>query len=145
MQSFDVSLKPSTLYEVILHMAFFNDLIQLVPRVFAQDNITILPGELPSEANPAETLASRLRAGTIQLSDIPELIATFIQTGILLAGVVSFLMILVGGYQYIIGGVYSDMRENGKSTLIYAVSGFILSMLAYAIVTIVQLAATSLA
>lgn len=88
-------------------------------------------------------LADKIRSGNIQLNDIPDFIASFIEAAILFAGVVAFLMILIGGYQYIIGGVYSDMREQGKSTLTYAIAGFILSMLSYAIVTIVQLAATS--
>ena len=88
-------------------------------------------------------LVEKLRTGDIHLSDVPVFLASFIEAGILFAGVVAFIMILVGGYQYIIGGVYSDMREQGKSTLIYAVSGFVLSMLAYAIVSVVQLAATS--
>ena len=57
---------------------------------------------------------------------------------------VAFIMLLVGGYQYIIGGVYSDMREQGKNTLMYAIGGFVLALLAYGIVTIVQLAATSI-
>lgn len=90
------------------------------------------------------TLANKIKSGDIHLSDIPGFISYFIQIGIMLAAIVSFLMILVGGYQYIIGGVYSEQREKGKQTLIYAVSGFILSMLAYAIVTLVQLFATAI-
>lgn len=108
---------------------------QFIPKVFAQD-LTILP-------KSDQGLIDKLQSGDIHLSDVPLFIASFIEVGILLAGTVSFLMILVGGYQYIIGGVYSDMREQGKNTLIYAISGFVLSLLSYAIVTIVQLAATA--
>lgn len=89
-------------------------------------------------------LADKIKTGNIHLSDIPDFISYFIQIGIMIAGIVAFLMILVGGYQYIIGGVYTEQREKGKQTLIYAVSGFILSMLAYAIVTLVQLFATAI-
>jgi hypothetical protein len=99
-------------------------------------NISILP--------ETGTLADKIKTGDIHLSDIPDFISYFIQIGIMIAGIVAFLMILVGGYQYIIGGVYSEQREKGKQTLIYAVSGFILAMLAYAIVTLVQLFATSI-
>lgn len=109
---------------------------RFIQTALAAESISILPR--------TGKLVEKLQSGNIQISDIPDFIAFFIQTAILLAGVVAFLMILVGGYQYIIGGVYSDMREQGKNTLIYAISGFVLAMLAYGIVTIVQLAATSL-
>jgi len=97
---------------------------------------TILPSVGP--------LVEKIKTGNIHLGDIPFFISAFIEVAISLAGVIAFLMILVGGYQYIIGGVYSDMREQGKTTLTYAIGGFILSLLAYAIVNVVQLAATGL-
>jgi hypothetical protein len=109
-----------------------------VTKVFAQNrSLTILP-----KAN--ESLVDKLQSGNIHLSDVPLFIASFIEAAIIFAGIIAFLMILVGGYQYIIGGVYSDMREDGKNTLIYAISGFVLSLLSYAIVTIIQLAATAI-
>jgi hypothetical protein len=115
----------------------------LVTKVFAQERtLTVLPGLNKNEVN--DSLIEKLQSGNIHLSDLPLFIASFIEAAIVFAGIVSFLMILVGGYQYIIGGVYSDMRENGKNTLIYAISGFVLALLSYAIVTIVQLAATAI-
>jgi hypothetical protein len=107
---------------------------EFINRVLAQ---TILP----SGDNP---LAEKIKTGDISLSDIPAFISYFISIGIVAAGTIAFLMILVGGYQYIIGGVYSEMREKGKTTLIYAISGFVLSLLAYGIVTLVQLGVTAL-
>ncbi len=109
-----------------------------ITEAYAQErSLTILP-------KADESLVEKLQSGNLHLSDLPLFIASFIEVAIIFAGIIAFLMILVGGYQYIIGGVYSDMRESGKNTLIYAVSGFILAMLSYAIVTIVQLAATAL-
>ena len=89
-------------------------------------------------------LVEKIQTGNIHLGDIPLFISVFIEVGIAVAGVIAFLMILVGGYQYIVGGIYSDMREQGKTTLTYAIGGFVLSMLAYAIVNFVQLLATGL-
>lgn len=96
---------------------------------------------LPGADHP---LAEKIKSGEIHLSDIPAFISFFIETAIVFAGIIAFIMILVGGYQYIIGGIYSDMREQGKTTLIYAISGFVLCMLAYGIVNFVQLAATGI-
>ncbi|MGE3278740.1 MAG: hypothetical protein AB7J40_02995 [Candidatus Altimarinota bacterium] len=100
------------------------------------NNLSLLPG--------SGNLADKIRSGDIHLSDIPAFISYFIEIAIIFAGMIAFLMIIVGGYQYIVGGIYSDMREQGKTTLIYAISGFVLSLLAYAIVNLVQLAATGL-
>ena len=108
----------------------------------ANPSPTILPGA--DSTGPFKDLAAKIRSGDIHLSDIPTFITYFIQTAIVFAGIVAFIMILVGGYQYIIGGIYSDMRESGKTTVIYAISGFVLSLLAYGIVNLIQLAATSL-
>lgn len=106
-------------------------------------NLSLLPQ--PSDTTSIYSgLVEKIRAGNIHLSDIPLFISYFISIAIVFAGIIAFLMIIVGGYQYIVGGLYSDMREQGKTTLIYAISGFVLSLLAYAIVNLVQLAATGL-
>jgi|CXWL01.1.fsa_nt_gi hypothetical protein len=89
-------------------------------------------------------LVEKIKSGEIHLSDVPAFISSFIEVAIMLSGVIAFMMILVGGYQYIIGGLYSDMREQGKSTLIYAITGFVISLLAYGIVNLIQLAATGI-
>jgi len=111
-------------------------LLEIIPKALANRAVTLLPAD-------DTTLANKIRSGEIGLSDIPKFISYFIEIAIIAAGSIAFLMIIVGGYQYIIGGVYSEMREKGKTTLTYAISGFVLSLLAYAIVTLVQLAATS--
>ena len=89
-------------------------------------------------------LAEAIRTGEIHLYHIPEFISYFIEVAIIAAGTISFLMLLIGGYQYIVGGVYSDMRDQGKTTITYAIVGLVLSMLSYAIVSIVQLFVTAL-
>ncbi len=89
-------------------------------------------------------LAESIRTGDIHLSDIPDFISYFISMGIIAAGSIAFLMLLYGGYQYIIGGVYSDMRDQGKTTITYAITGLVLSLLSYAIVSIIQLVVTAL-
>ncbi len=112
--------------------------MDFISKAFAQ-GISVLPAESPG----THTLVDKIKSGDIHLSDIPDFLSYFIQTAIIASGIIAFLMILVGGYQYIIGGVYSEQREKGKQTLTYAISGLVLSLLAYAIVSIVQLFATA--
>ncbi len=116
----------------------------LLQRVLAQSPIGGLPNEDAITDGASDAFVDRIRDGSLNLSDIPVFISYYIEIGIAMAGIVSFLMLLYGGYQYIIGGVYSDMRESGKQTITYAIGGLILSLLAYGIVTIVQLFATSI-
>ncbi|MDP3975967.1 MAG: hypothetical protein Q8P95_03550 [bacterium] len=92
----------------------------------------------------SDTLVEKIQSGDFHLSDLPEIVALAIKALIILAGIIAFIMILVGGYQYIVGGIYSDMRESGKNTLTYAIGGFVLAMLSYAIVNLVQLLVTAL-
>ncbi len=108
--------------------------MDVISKAFAQ-GVSVLPSQ--------GSLVEKIKTGDIHLTDIPDFLSYFIQIAIIAAGMIAFLMILVGGYQYIIGGVYSEQREKGKQTLIYAISGLVLSLLAYAIVSIVQLFATA--
>jgi hypothetical protein len=107
-----------------------------VQKAFAQ---TVLP----PIGGTNNDLAQKLRDGTVALSDIPAFIGYFIEFLIAVAGIVAFIAILVGAYQYIIGGVYTEMKEKGKTTLTYAIAGFVLALVAYGIVNFVQLAVTS--
>lgn len=104
-----------------------------IPIAFAQD--TILPRTGP--------LVEKLRTGTISITDIPDFILYLIKFLIGVAGIITFIMILVGGYYYIIGGVYTELKEKGKSTLSSAIIGFILALMAYGIVDVIQKAVTS--
>jgi len=115
----------------------------LIHRAFGQQGLSVLPGS-DDLVEGSRDLVERIRSGQLHLSDIPAFIGYFIEIAIIAAGIVAFLMILVGGYQYIVGGVYSDMREQGKNTLTYALAGLILSLLSYAIVNLIQLAVTAL-
>lgn len=52
-------------------------------------------------------------------------------------GVISVLMIIIGGFQYVGAGYNPKLAEKAKSTIQYAVIGLIVAVLSYSIVTIV--------
>jgi hypothetical protein len=111
-------------------------IISLIVRSAYAQSITLLPTDNAG-------LVEKIQKGNIELSDIPLFILYFIEIAVAAAGIVAFLMILYGGYQYVIGGVYSEMKEKGKTTLTQAIVGFVIALLSYAIVNLIQIAATS--
>ena len=108
--------------------------VALATPVPAFAQTTLLPGSGP--------LAEKIQSGQIHLSDLPAFIVYFINFGIVIAGSLSLLFLVIGGYRYIIGGIMQSEREEGKNTVIYAIIGLVVSLLAWAILNIVQLLVT---
>lgn len=107
------------------------NLISFVPQAQAQP--TLLPtGEL----------GNKIQSGEIHLSDIPLFITHFINFGVTIAGAISILFLVIGGYRYIVGGIIQSQREQGKQTIMYALIGLIISVLSWAIVNTIQLLVT---
>ena len=95
---------------------------------------------LHSESDYLEPfLACSLRTGRFALWMLPYLALLLIQFFSILAGVLSVLFVVIGGYNFIIGSLSED-KEKGKKTVMYALIGFVVSMLAYTIVNLVQIA-----
>lgn len=67
---------------------------------------------------------------------IPLLISNVIGIAALAAGAVAVIMIIVGGIQYIASGG-GDGMVKAKKTITYAISGLVISILAYTIVTFI--------
>lgn len=82
-------------------------------------------------------LGRRIQDGTVSLSDIPAIIVYWIDLVLWLAGSVCVIMVMVGGIQYMIGSV-SDDKEQGKKTVIYAITGLIVTFSAWIIVNWIQ-------
>ena len=83
------------------------------------------------------TLAFLFRSGKFEIYYLPCYVVYLIEVLIYFAGGISVLFIVIGGYQYMIGGA-SDEKEKGKKTIQYALAGFIIAVLAWTIVNFVQ-------
>jgi hypothetical protein len=112
----------------------------IIKTVMAQP-VTLLPSE--ASGGKYQELVGKIKTGEIELSDLPLFALYFIEIAVVAAGMIAFIMIIYGGYQYVVGGVVSEMKEKGKTTLSYAIGGLVVSLLSYAIVSLIQLAATS--
>lgn len=56
---------------------------------------------------------------------------------IFLIGAVSVIMLIIGGFRYVLSGGDSGNVESAKNTILYAIIGIIVAFLAYAAVTFV--------
>lgn len=96
------------------------------------ENCGILAGATSSD----EKCKDKLRNGNLNFEDIPNIIQT--ATSILLGftGTISMIMIIIGGFKYALGSIEGD-KTKGKDTIIYGISGFVVSAAAWFIIKLV--------
>ncbi len=87
-------------------------------------------------------LGCALKSGNIQFWMVPYFVVFALEFVIDLAGLIVVLMILVGAYYYIAGGLTDD-KEKGRTIITHAIGGFILVLCSWIIVNIILLALTS--
>ena len=127
---------------IILGSAFLAFSLTMAPA-FAQG---IIPkAEAPYgevDCDSVSDIGGKIQCGTVSLNDVPILIIYLIQWVLTLAGSIAVIMIMVGAFQYMLGGVTDD-KERGKKTLIYAIGGLVVAFMAWWIVELVQVWITS--
>jgi len=134
-------------------LSAFYGLIILTAPAAAQTPTNQYRGIIPAADTPnaeidcqsvsaSSQLGEKIHCGKVSLNDFPELIVYLIQWILTLAGSVAVIMIMIGAFQYMFGGVTDD-KERGKKTLIYAIGGLIVAFMAWWIVELVQVWITS--
>jgi hypothetical protein len=96
---------------------------------------------LGSAEEKNEYLACAIKTGRIKLWMIPFFVSYMANFFIGVAGTVSLLFVILGGFWYMTGGVTDD-KEKGKKTITYALIGLAITLLAWTIVNIVQVFVT---
>ena len=89
-----------------------------------------------------EYLGCAMKLGLVKFWMIPYFVIYALNFAIQLAGLITVLMIVVGGYYYIAGGITDD-KEKGKHIITYALGGFVLVLTSWFIVNTLLLALTS--
>lgn len=80
---------------------------------------------------------SRAAQGEGQQEDLISNIRIVTNTMLFAIGVVAVIMLIVGGFRYIFSGGNSTNVNAAKDTILYAVIGIVVALLAYAIVNFV--------
>ncbi len=87
-------------------------------------------------------LSCGIKTGNIHLWMLPFYVTHLIEFALGIAGIISVLFVMVGGYFYATGGLTED-KEKGKKTIMYALGGLALASFAWIIVNIIQVQLTS--
>lgn len=89
----------------------------------------------------SDILGCSIKTGDINLWMVPFFITYLINFILALAGLICVLFIVLGGYWYIIGSAQGQ-TDKGKNTIIYAIVGLVITLMAWILVNIVQSAVT---
>lgn len=102
--------------------------------------LTLYAGKvLASSTNPAQAGADAARADGMPAELIGEtgVFTRITNTVLYIVGIISVIMLIYGGLRYILSGGDSKKVTDAKNTILYAIIGLIISILAYAIVNFV--------
>ncbi len=75
--------------------------------------------------------------GKTQQCTIGDRVSTVVNILLFVIGTVSVIMIIIGGLRYVLSNGDSTQVTNAKNTILYAVIGLVVALLAYAIVNFV--------
>ncbi len=104
---------------------------------------TLLPSTDTSTGGTGDAcigLATMIQTGNIHLRNVPCFIKYITETIIGIAGSLSVIFVMIGGYRYVIGK--DEDTAAAKKTITYALIGLAVSLLAWVIIDLVLQVAT---
>jgi hypothetical protein len=112
---------------------FFMGLTSLAAPVFGQ-SATCTPGEGGIASGAACAQATDTPSDLFSENGLFKKISNIL---IFLIGAVSVIMLIIGGFRYVLSGGDSNAVESAKNTILYAIIGIIVALLSYAAVSFV--------
>ncbi len=100
---------------------------------------TLWAGRVMASNNPAQDGADAAKADGMpsELIGIDGVFTQITNTVLYAVGVISVVMLIYGGLRYVVSGGDSKKVTDAKNTIMYAIIGLIIAILAYAIVNFV--------
>lgn len=92
-------------------------------------------------ASRNDLLGCAIKTGQITLDMIPLFITYIVNFLLGLSALIAVLFIVIGGYHYVVGGLL-DEKEKGKKTIMNALMGMAIALMAWAIVNVLMSAIT---
>lgn len=100
----------------------------------------VSPVSLPVYADSrdeAQNGAKLANSGGGSNQNLPDIITTIINVMLFIAGALAVIMIIYGGIRYITAHGDEKQVKVAKDTIVYSVTGLIIAILAYALVTFI--------
>ena len=117
---------------------FFKKAGQIITGAAAA--VTLMAGRaMAAESNPAQAGADTAKGAGMpsELVGVNGVFTKITNTVLYAVGIVSVIMLIYGGLRYVVSGGDSKKVTDAKNTIMYAIIGLIISILAYAIVNFV--------
>lgn len=140
-KSLNFSSKLGQILLIVVFMVFSGASITLAQNNFNPPSV--LPGDNTNIGGYGDAcigLANMIRNGTLSLRQIPCFIEFFSQTLIAVAGTISVIFIMIGGYRYVLGS--ENGKDDAKKTVTSALIGLAVSLTAWILVDLVLQFAT---
>lgn len=119
-------------------------LCNIIITIAAMLGIAALPVALVSAAPNCTDAVSCISDGTKSVDsgngsaeDLPDRIKTIVNILLFLLGAIAVIMIIIGGIRYATSNGDAGSVKGAKDTILYAVIGLVVAILAYAIVNFV--------
>ncbi len=100
----------------------------------------VSPVSLPVYADSKDEVqngANMANGGGGSNQNLPDIITTIINVMLFIAGALAVIMIIYGGIRYITAHGDEKQVKVAKDTIVYSVTGLIIAILAYALVTFI--------
>ena len=113
-------------------------IITITLAFMAVFGLAALPTVGVSATNPAAEITKGTEAaGGKGQTSLGDQIKNVINVLLFIIGVISVIMIIIGGIRYVLSNGDSSQITSAKNTVLYAVIGLVVALLAYAIVNFV--------
>ena len=110
--------------------------VMCLAMVFAAVSPVSLPVYADSKAE-VQNGANMANGGGGSNQNLPDIITTIINVMLFIAGALAVIMIIYGGIRYITAHGDEKQVKVAKDTIVYSVTGLIIAILAYALVTFI--------
>ena len=110
--------------------------VMCLAMVFAAVSPVSLPVYADSR-DEAQNGADMANGGGGSNQNLPDIITTIINVMLFIAGALAVIMIIYGGIRYITAHGDEKQVKVAKDTIVYSVTGLIIAILAYALVTFI--------
>lgn len=100
---------------------------------------TLWAGRVMASGNPAQEGAEAAKGDGMPSDLVGDggIFTQFVNIALLVVGALSVIMLIWGGIRYIVSGGDSKKVTDAKNTILYAIIGLVIAVLAYAIVNFV--------
>lgn len=79
-----------------------------------------------------------LDSGVPKIQGLEVIVKIFLNNAVRLAGLIVFIMLLAGGFQYLTSGANPEKTKAAKNTLTYAVLGLVLMLLSWLVLLFIR-------